>query len=214
MVSIEKRRRKIFIATPHTGNIRAELGLAWVQWLTNPRYLCTLYPLPHRRPVTVARNEIITTFLETDYEFLFMIDSDQTAVANILDLSLLDKDVIGALCYMNKDDVITPSLMRRVAEGYTLISDKIPLGNVVEVDATGTGCIMIHRRVLEAVPPPWFEYEFTDEGLLAKGDDFIFCDKVKEYGFNIYVHTGVLSPHFQTVDISKYAKVVKADDLS
>lgn len=77
---------------------------------------------------------------------------------------------------------------------------------VVEVDAAGTGCMMIHRSVLEKVPRPWFSYR---EG---GTEDMYFCRKAKAAGFRVYGDLSVICSHSGTNHthfLKAYAKEVK-----
>lgn len=58
-----------------------------------------------------------------------------------------------------------------------------------EVDATGTGCIIIARRVLERTPYPWFRNE------MGTGGDLMFCIKAKRAGFKTHTAAGVVCTH-------------------
>jgi len=64
---------------------------------------------------------------------------------------------------------------------------------LVEVDAIGTGGILLHRSVLETIPGPWFEYE---NGTVS--EDLAFCDKAKfQYKIPVYCDMSTISGHFK-----------------
>jgi len=63
--------------------------------------------------------------------------------------------------------------------------------DLLECDGVGAGCILVHRRVLDAIEPPWFKYS---DGTHV-GEDFYFCRKVQEAGFKIHVDMGVICGH-------------------
>ena len=77
-----------------------------------------------------------------------------------------------------------------------LVAFKGPDGQMVEADVVGAGALLIHRRVLERLPDPWFKFTYegrdNDEGV---SEDFYFCKKAKEAGFTIIVDTAVQCPH-------------------
>ena len=50
---------------------------------------------------------------------------------------------------------------------------------LVELVAGGTAGMLIHRSVLEAMEPPWFEYGFASE-------DILFCNKAQDLGFTLH----------------------------
>jgi hypothetical protein len=70
--------------------------------------------------------------------------------------------------------------------------------SLVEVDAVATGCIVIHRSVLEALPKPIWEYR--DHG---NSEDLIFCKEAKEHGFPIYCDFSTISGHYTWVPMGQ-----------
>jgi GT2 family glycosyltransferase len=64
--------------------------------------------------------------------------------------------------------------------------------DLVECDGVGGGCLLVHRQVLDAIEPPWFEY---NKGTFV-GEDFYFCRKAQEAGFKIYADPSVLVGHY------------------
>jgi len=63
--------------------------------------------------------------------------------------------------------------------------------DLIECDGIGGGCILVHRRVLDAIEPPWFQY---NPGTYI-GEDFYFSRKVQAAGFKIFVDPGVICGH-------------------
>ncbi len=63
--------------------------------------------------------------------------------------------------------------------------------DLIECDGVGGGCLLIHRRVFEAIEKPYFK---CNPGTFI-GDDFYFCRKVQEAGFKIYLDPGILCGH-------------------
>jgi len=198
-------RIPIMIGIPHMGQIRAELGANYIQWASDPRFDAQILPLKGRRPVTVARNQLIKDFLESPLfqkcEYLLMIDSDMSGPPNLLELALFNKPIIGALTFMVKEGRIVPLALKRQGRGYSNITP-LAANELVEVDATGTGCLMIRRDVFALLEKPYFEYLLDDEGLVQMGNDFYFCMKAKRAEIPIHVHTGYVTAHDQTVDIA------------
>jgi hypothetical protein len=67
---------------------------------------------------------------------------------------------------------------------------------LVEIDECGTGCLMIRRDVMEAIPKPRFI------GMQPVGTDLAFCRRIREAGFPIYADRRVLLGHLEEDAIS------------
>jgi len=195
----------IFIGVPTLGDVRVELAINWLRWVTNPRYQVTIYPTLNVQPTPVARNQIVKAFLDSNCEYLLMIDSNVIPPQNILDLALLDKDIVGGVCFICKDNKLIPVVLKEVPNGFSVYDD-LPSNTLMEVDAIGTGCIMIKRKVLEEWSQPYFEFRFDVDGMLSIGEDFYFCQKAKSLSYNILVHTGYLCAHYSSVDLTGIAQ--------
>lgn len=75
-------------------------------------------------------------------------------------------------------------------DGAMVIGDPGEVG-LYEVDAVATGAMLIHRSVLEHMPPPWFEYRKE-----AHSEDLIFCDEAKFwYDIPVYCDFSTMSGH-------------------
>ena len=197
----------IFVGIPHLGNLRAELVYNLLSW--QGRQDIEIHFFPHIQPTICARNTIVTEFLKTDMQYLFMIDADQYVQRDPFLWAKYDLDIVGGLCYIIKGTDIIPTILDKkvienkewqLEDGYQ-VSEFI-IDDLMEKDATGTGCIMIHRRVLEKMQSPWFEYILNENGQLRIGNDFYFCEKAKQLGFKTYIDIRLVSGHFSTIDIT------------
>jgi 2-polyprenyl-3-methyl-5-hydroxy-6-metoxy-1,4-benzoquinol methylase len=166
--------------------------------------------------VDIARNEIIRK-LEKDW--LFFMDSDQTFHPDTLNRLLSwNLPVVSGLYFKSPGEPV-PHVYRYAWQGdvHLYISmakevmnylvrykddlEKAPQATIlpahkedlIECDGVGGGCLLIHRRVLEAIKDPWFK---CNEGAPA-GEDFDFCRKVQAAGFKIFVDPGVICGHEQ-----------------
>ena len=71
-----------------------------------------------------------------------------------------------------------------------------PDGGVIEVYAAGSAGMVIRRRVLEAMTPPWFEF-----GVEHRGEDIHFCEKAQELGFKIHADLDMSLGHILNAGI-------------
>lgn len=129
-------------------------------------------------PISDSRNKIVNAFLDDlDAQWLLMIDDDQAPTCNPLDYIGQDPDVLG-FCYptirVNNPNPILwlPCLPEETAAP-------------VRAEVVGGGCLLIARRVLEAVRPA-FVNEFSDNGLLRHSEDVTFCRRAWAAGFIVW----------------------------
>lgn len=155
------------------------------------------------------RNRMVDAFATTDFEWLWMVDADMVFAPDALERLLATKHhVVGGLCRTSEGK----PTMWRFTDG--LDTERVEAwddGDIVEVDATGTGCLLIHRSVLSRMkakyaslesgaenPYPWFI-----DGLCSRkgdplGEDTAFCVRARGLGIPIFVHTGVKVGHVKT----------------
>jgi len=162
---------------------------------------------------TRSRNIVVKTFLETtDSEWLLMIDSDERlsvdAWLKLIDTAHhIDRPIVSGLvfaAFFDNDDNLrpVPTIYRMIESGLESI-DNYEVDSVMEVDATGTGCLLIHRSVLEKIRENATENQGKDwawfvEGAIAGtyfGEDLLFSKRLKSLGYPIYAHTGAVLPH-------------------
>ena len=95
-----------------------------------------------------------------------------------------------------------PTIFEDAPEGF-LPLNKYDKDSVFQVDAAGTGCLLIHRSVFEAIQADADPHQgkdwcwFWDGPINGEwiGEDLQFCRRVRSLGFPIYVHTGAILPH-------------------
>jgi GT2 family glycosyltransferase len=201
--------KSIFIGIPSRGMTFSSLGSKLAMRLTaysnDPDHDVTVR-IVRGFPVDVVRNNICEMFMESGSEYLLMIDDDVVPPANLLDMARHEKDVIGGLYY-----AFTPikgifSVAYRILEDGS--SECFDIGSRIEhqglkaADLVGGGCMMIRRRVLDAVEKPFFKI-VTDEAAtrLVDTEDFYFCRKAAKAGFSIYLDTDMPCGHVKQMDL-------------
>lgn len=163
--------------------------------------------------ISKLRNQIAATFLDrSTAEWLLMLDADEVLDIPSFDalLAAADEDhpIIAGLYFGAFDagdayPTPMPMIFRRdESGGYNPVRD-YPDASVIPVDAAGTGCLLIHRRVLEAMRerhtpdegPDWCW--FVDGPVQGQwvGEDIAFCMRAAMHGFTIHAATGARLPH-------------------
>jgi hypothetical protein len=159
-----------------------------------------------------GRNELVAQFLtHSDAQWLLMIDSDEQLSLEDFDKLIdtvhdVDRPIVAGLYFAawGGDRGSMPLIFKSIPNStqFRPLTD-YPTNQVIEIDSAGTGCLMIHRSVLEAIQADASPHEgkvwcwFRD--MPVNGDwfseDHYFCQRAKGLGFTIHAHTGVVLPH-------------------
>lgn len=197
--------KKIYLAILTTGNIRFETA----RWLIN-RIQERKYDIQVQQffstPVQSNRNQIVKLFLETDCDYLAMLDSDIVPCKKWLDLVKSQKEIINGLYFGWGEQYLYPFMFKFKEDG--VFQDKggnpfdvVEGGGIVEVDRAGAGTLIIKREVLEKIKKP-FELRYDDDGIVQTGEDFCFFEKAQKEGYKIWVDSDCICNHMKTVDLA------------
>jgi hypothetical protein len=169
--------------------------------------------------VSNRRNKACQQFLETpDVEWLWFVDSDQvfepdTLHRMVVTASANDVKILGALIpivgptglisnlYVDHEEAITHVVLNPFMEHFGPPGPK-------EFAATGAGCLLIHRDVLEAIHKDQgdhISYFYEDRRYSPSGErrwmgeDITFCLQARELGFPVIVDTSIHVGHHKDV---------------
>lgn len=193
------------VLTPSRGLIHSrtvEAVLANIATLSG----CVGWFVTHDLPIPDAHETLVERGLAADAEYVW----------------LVEEDVIPPL------DALTAS-MRLLFDGYDIAAIDYPVGNPEDcwgcavkdrdgdVAWCGTGCTLVPRRVLEALPRPWFSTEYRwvsrngmygpwEKQRRSEGNaqtyghqDIYFCMQAREAGFRIGLVPDQLARHAYVV---------------
>lgn len=148
----------------------------------------TLY-FPQTSLITLSRNNIVREALKQGADWILMWDSDiqikddgffAKMVKTAYDYNV---PVVGLPCRLKVPEVIYNFAVKRGKEYINYSSGGLELPQeAIEVDAIGTGVMLINAKWLKEKCPtaPWFCVVDTLTG--AFPEDWYFCEKVKEKG--------------------------------
>ena len=208
---------RIHIAIPSRNpvgyDLCGELAMSLMKMRQDDRYAVTIR-MVGGFGVDIVRNRIVAEFLETDAQFLLMIDDDMVPPDDLLGMADSGNDVVGALYYA-WDPRLGP-FVAAYDRGTTTPYSRLVIGDAErtglrEVALVGSGCVMCHRRVFEALPTPWFDFE-TDAARrnILVPEDYLFCRKAAASGFRIFLDTDRICGHIKKVDLRDVAALVAA----
>lgn len=197
-------KKKVYIAVYSLDTVRADLATVLSLLLRDSRVDVTIFT-HSRKPAQHNRNLSVQDFLKTDCDYFMCVDEDIVPPPNVLDLVLLDKDVVGAVCPQWREGDTYFVVMDKVEGGYK----PVPVdrrGGLQQYDAVGTGCMIIKRKVLEKVKRP-FERKWQD-GFAVLGLDLYFCEKARAQGFEVWAHWEYQCSHYKTIDLLSMCRLM------
>jgi len=206
---------------------RGKLGIGLPQWngtvdldfldywtvLEKPDF--TYYRPPFAKAIDKARNFIVRSALDDECDYLFMLDTDQTFPLNMIDklwnCFWVVKNNPGAISgkvfrrYPPFEPIMKFVDKKRFEETgdikyFGATKEQQHEEGLIEVDATGTGCIIFKCEVFKNIPYPWFE-DKGDEG--GAGEDIGFCQKLKAADYSIWVQRDIEVPQLAKVSVNQ-----------
>lgn len=202
------RRPSVLVVIANQGWLRKEVAIVLMNMSHDPRYKLKFY-FPDYKPYENGLAHAAQQVLKDGWDYMLIIDDDNPPEKNPLDLIELDKDIIGlpTPAWNNVDEFpIYWVVMRKVADGWK----PVQYGDgLEEVDAVGSGCMLVHRRVLEAGCV--FKREWDSNGIMKTGVDFHFCEQAKDKGFKIYAHWDYPCAHFKELNLTEVLAFKNSD---
>jgi hypothetical protein len=174
-----------------------------------------------------SRNQAVREYLEHyDDEWFWFVDADMGFAPDTVDALLASADaderpIMGALCFGQAVNGSGADMLGVPQYGYRYFptifvwnettgreetAKTYPIDSIVQCQATGAACILIHRRVFETMrekyvgPHHWFrqpivESQTDDPVRYMMGEDVAFCRMAADCGFPIYVDTAIKTSH-------------------
>ncbi len=153
--------------------------------------------------------------MEGPYEWWLSIDSDNPPERNPLDLIEYDKDIIGCPTPVYH---CTGKIGERPIYWNAYKSDPSSghywewpdRDGLQKVDAIGTGCFLVNRRVFEhpEMRKAPFQRTFNEDGTVDKGNDIAFCERATACGFEIWCHFDYPAEHFVELPLNELSRAI------
>ena len=172
------------------------------------------------QPVDANRNALVQQFLEDENnEWLLFIDDDMIPKFPLEELFKSGKKIVGVLTVVMQNGIPGPLIMKSYpgTEKNPVLFEPMKEGDVkalpqedrlIKVDGVGTGMLLIHRDVFKAIDPPWFKFQYTNDGLIELSEDYYFSEKAKKAGFELFVDPNCVCGHAKYVDLYDMNKLM------
>ena len=153
-----------------------------------------------------------------DWNLWLSMDADNPPEQNPLDLVELDRDVIGCPTPIWHYTGEKPGERPIYWNAYQYDPDtgayrEYPWRTgLQEVDAVGTGCLLMARRVFEnpEMRKGAFARKLNADGTVERGNDISFCERAREQGFKIWCHYDYPAEHISEIPLNECARAFKA----
>lgn len=206
---------RILVSLPNTGWIHKRVFASAVGLLRDGRHQVDVIT-PTHNPYENNLHHIVNEVIQKECDYWISIDSDNPPMKNPLDLIELDMDIIGLPTpvwhfedkvkgerpiYYNAYDYVGE-------EGY---KEHMPRDGLQHVDAVGTGCFVIARRVFEhpRMRKAPFQRQYNDDGTVHKGNDISFCERATSCGFDVWCHYDYPCMHFKELELNEVVRAFR-----
>jgi hypothetical protein len=177
--------------------------------------------------VSAVRSVLVKQFLASDYEYLFFLDSDMVFNDDIV-LKLLshNKKIACGVAKVRGDKSYNIYHYVPEKEKYAPVSE-IKQDLLIEIDATGCSCVLIHRKVFEDIlarkselRETWkellktprnafdkvvFENLVRDEAMFSafgeKSEDIFFFEMARACGYKVFCDLSIKCNHITEVEL-------------
>lgn len=161
--------------------------------------------------VAESRNQIVRNFLNTDAEWLLLLDSDIIINEYVFDTLIetakeTSEKIITGWYYLSPADPSKLDFMTSIGLNSVGFLDFAPENDVVSIDFAGAGICLIHRDVFLKIKNKekqdnWFVLEHKENNITT--EDLYFFYKAKQHGFNLILNTNCFVKHIKRMHLNK-----------
>jgi len=157
-----------------------------------------------------ARQNDLVEFMQNGADFLFSVDDDVLLPPDVLEiLAGVNKDVVGGVYRLGYDNPV-PAV--RLPKDGPMWNDVMNKGMLTPALYVSTGCMMVKRYIIEGMIEKypdlhyrrnmtkdiaWALYQPFVYQLEYLSEDWAFCQRARDAGFEVWVHSGVRCGHMK-----------------
>lgn len=208
--------KSVLISVPIPPNGFVFGGLSrWITRMTHHPQFDVGYDPVEGKPIDSVRNDATNRFLASRYDYMWAIDSDVVPPDDAIDILFesMDKlqcDAMGGVVYSFQYDEPFAVVMDKHENGGYIQSPLIGMQRYLPCKAVGGACVILTRKLVEAVGPKWFT-QYNEKGTISWGQDFFWFEQAicqNNHGFKLYVDSAVVCSHFVTLDLKRVAELI------
>jgi len=203
------RNAKVFVAVPLSQSVHSEFFKTfYMAQLLLPEEGVAYNEICKWGNTVNNRNDLTKTFLQGDYTHLFFMDSDMSfPEATLSRLLHHDKDIVGGFYSTKVRPFRSTAMVKSNKPGARFESYTPQNGETLkQVDALGTGCMLIKRKVIEGMKWPWFYYKPDYELETFATEDVAFCEDAAEKGFETWCDFSIRCGHAGHMVVTPYVE--------
>jgi hypothetical protein len=173
-------RPRVAIAVPSGDMVHADFALA-LAGLCHSSDALELVILSNKSSIVAeARNTGVAMAQAAGVEHLLFVDSDMTFPRDALHRLLAHRlEVVGAT-YAKR----VPPYQALGTALQPQPADAAP--GLIEMARLPTGCLLIRMDVFDRLSTPYFHFGIEGTGRHIIGEDYVFCDRVRDAGLRIW----------------------------
>jgi hypothetical protein len=155
-------------------------------------------------PLCKNRNEAVLKAKEHGADYMMFIDADMQHPPDIVYQLLKNQLPVVAGMYFHQSPPHLPIIYKH-KEGinYTHYYD-YPKDDLFSVDLTGMGCMLVDMKIFDHIELPYFGYRTSrDDGIIEGTEEVIFCEKIREAGFDVVIDPKIQCTHFAIEDVTQ-----------
>lgn len=197
----------VYVTVPNLHWVGASVAERLLRLQRDGRYRLRI-TLPSNRPYENNQHHIVKDFLAGDWDYWLSIDADNPPRDNPLDLVEMDLDIVGLptpIWHYTGEPGQRPIYFNAYClsadgKGY---NEYQPQRGLQKVDAIGTGCFLVARRVFEHpdMQKGAFTRKLNPDGTVDKGNDISFCERAREAGFSVFAHFDYQCDHMCEISL-------------
>jgi len=156
----------------------------------------------------LSRQFLAVRALECKATHILWIDSDMEFPADLLlRLARRDEPIVAANCMARRP----PYHLTARDEANKQVPTTRDSTGIEKVARVGFGVVWMSTDVLRKIERPWFDLEYLPDMGIFRGEDFVFCEKARAAGFDLYIDHDV-SKEITHVGNFGYSPLLKRPD--